>query len=344
MSKAGRTGQVFVALATVSFYLLASVITAWCAAACFYDIRNGALRNLVCPVVAGVLLSSLLWSWRKRQALIIWSLCVAGVLFWWFSLAPPQNADWQTDVSRVAWAERNGDTITLHNVRNCDYQTELSYTPHWETATVKLSQLDGVDLFVVHWGSPLIAHAIVSFQFNDGQHIALSIEVRKMRGQTYSAIRGFFRQFTLIYVVALEKDVVRVRTNYRVGEDVRLYRTRMTPADSRNLFLAYVGWINKLVQHPEWYNALNANCSRGITNYLAQAKVGGVSALDWRTIFNGKGDEMLYDLGDLVSGNLPFHQLAAQALINPVARSLPPTADYSDGIRVGRVGFRNSER
>ena len=52
-----------------------------------------------------------------------------------------------------------------------------------------------------------------------------SIETRKTIGETYSAVRGLYRQYTLIYVVADERDSIRVRTNYRHGEDVYLYRT-----------------------------------------------------------------------------------------------------------------------
>jgi len=86
-------------------------------------------------------------------------------------------------------------------------------------------------------GSPWISHPIVSFQFADALPLCFSIETRKTIGETYSAIRGFYRQYTLIYVVADERDVIRVRTNYRRGEDVYLYRTLASPAQARARFL-----------------------------------------------------------------------------------------------------------
>jgi hypothetical protein len=152
---------------------------------------------------------------------------------WWLTLQPSNERRWQPDVDRTGWAEINGDEVTLHNVRNCDYRTETDYTPSWETRTVRLSQLTQVDLAITYWGSPWIAHPIASFQFADAPPICFSIEARKEIGESYSTIGGFYRQYELIYVMADERDVLRLRTNYRQGEDVFLYRTAMTRANLR---------------------------------------------------------------------------------------------------------------
>jgi hypothetical protein len=56
--------------------------------------------------------------------------------------------------------------------------------------------------------------------------VAISIETRKEKGEGYSAVLGFFRQYELYYVAADERDVIRVRTNVR-GEHVFLYRIQM---------------------------------------------------------------------------------------------------------------------
>jgi hypothetical protein len=94
-------------------------------------------------------------------------------------------------VAKTAWAEVHGDNLTIQNFRNCDYRTETDYTPHWETKTVSLSQLRGLDVFITYWGSPWIAHPIVSFDFGDQGYVAMSVETRKEVGESYSAIRGF---------------------------------------------------------------------------------------------------------------------------------------------------------
>ena len=116
--------------------------------------------------------------------------------------------------------------VTIQNVRNFKYRSETDYDQRWETRTYNLDQIRGVDLFLSFWGPTQIAHTIVSWEFDDGQHLAISIETRKAKGESYSALRGFFRQYELYYVVADERDLVGLRTNYR-GEQVYLYRIRV---------------------------------------------------------------------------------------------------------------------
>jgi hypothetical protein len=145
-------------------------------------------------------------------------LLIAG---WWLTLKPGNDRRWQKDVQQTAWAEVQGDFVTIHNIRNCDYRTGSVFTPHWETRTVRLSQITGMDLSINYWGSPWMAHPIVSFRFADTLPLCFSMEIRKTIGQTYSALRGFYRQYALIYIVADERDAIRVRTNYR-REDVFL--------------------------------------------------------------------------------------------------------------------------
>ena len=151
----------------------------------------------------------------------------------------PRNVrNWQPDVSETGWAEVAGDQVTIHNVRNTIYRSETDYTPRWETRVVDLRSIRGADIFITYWGSPWIAHPIISFRYGNNEYLAFSIEVRKEVGEGYSAIRGFFRQFELIYIVSDERDVVRLRTNYRQGEDVYAFRLRASPEGARALFLA----------------------------------------------------------------------------------------------------------
>src|SRR5213078_3537639 len=179
------------------------------------------------------------------------ALLFGGVLIWWLTLSPTNDSDWQADVAQKAWADIQGDEVTLHNVRNCDYRTETDYTPHWETRTVRVSQITGIDLAIDYWGSPWIAHPIASFQFADAPPLCFSIETRKKLGQTYSTIGGLYRQFELIYIVADERDVIRLRTNYR-KEDIYLYRTTISPAHARERFLEYIHSLNALRNKPRW--------------------------------------------------------------------------------------------
>ena len=314
--------------------LLAIVLTAWAAAALYFDLLPGGNLKIILAAVYAIAMIAALFVLRRGGVGV--EICIVGfalVWIWWLTLKPSNDRAWQPDVAQTAWAEIDGDRVTIHNVRNCEYRTEGDYTPRWETRSFDLSQVRGMDLFLTYWGSPWIAHPIVSFQFGDNDYIAMSIETRKEVGEVYSAVRGFFRYYELIYTVSDERDVVRLRTNYRKGEETYLFHTRATPEHARATFLNYLKKINRIHNRPEWYNALINNCTTNI------AALAGESEWDWRVVLNGRADQMLYERGDLATANLPFAQLKEQAHINAAARAANDAADFSRRIRIGRAGF-----
>ncbi|TMB56956.1 MAG: DUF4105 domain-containing protein [Deltaproteobacteria bacterium] len=211
------------------------------------------------------------------------------------------------------------------------YRSETDFTERWEDRTYDLSHLQGADLFLSFWGPTLIAHTILSWEFDDGKPLAISIETRKERGEEYSALRGFFRQYELYYVVADERDVVRLRTNYR-GERVFLYRLRGSPALARRLLVSYLDQINRLARTPQWYNALTQNCTTTIRFHAQQAAVR--NPLDWRLFANGRGDELLYERGD-IDTSLPLAALRTRSDITAKARAADQDGRFSDLIREG---------
>src|SRR5438445_3927307 len=242
-------------------WVIALGCTVWAFGALHYDFPVA--KSVVSWVFAAAVITAIVFLRRPVKKLGAVFLAFALVLTWWLTLKPSNDGNWQPDVAQLAWAEINGDEFTFHNVRNCDYRTETDYTPHWETRTVRISQITGIDLAIDYWGSPWIAHPIVSFQFADAPPLCFSIETRKKLGQTYSTIGGLYRQFELIYIVADERDVIRVRTNYR-KEDIYLYRTTISPAHARARFLEYIHSLNALRNKPRWYNAITTNCTTTI--------------------------------------------------------------------------------
>jgi hypothetical protein len=266
----------------------------------------------------------------RRKAFVL-AVLLVPVLAWWTSMRPSNDRDWLPDVARPATGEVRGDTLVLHDVRNFDYRSETDFTERWEERSYDLSKLTGVDLFLSYWGSPNIAHTILSWDFSDGQHLAISIETRKTRGEEYSALRGFFRQYELYYVVADERDVIRLRTNHR-GEDVYLYRLRV-PADvARAILLDYVKTLNELAEQPRFYNALVDNCTTGIRVHVKH--VGAARPWDWRLLVNGRGDELLYER-DIIDTSRPFAELKAASLIVDRAKAADQAPDFSLRIREG---------
>ena len=171
----------------------------------------------------------------------------------------------------------------------------------------------------------------MSWEFADGRHLAVSIETRKEIGEEYSALRGFFRQYELYYVVADERDVIAVRTNQR-GETVQLYRPRGAADKGRALLLDYVREINALAERPRWYNALTQNCTTTIWHHT-QA-VGTGPALDWRLLANGYLPDLAYERGT-IDTSIGLEELKRRSDITSRARSVGPREDFSKAVRDG---------
>lgn len=322
---------------TILWFILA-LLTLWAVAALYVDFRIAALRIPLALIYVLGILTILLKFKRSPWAVV---LCLTGfccVLAWWLTLKPSNDGDWQPDNARTAWAEMDGDRVTIHNLRNCDYRTETDYSNCWSDRTLYLSQIRAADFFLTNWGIPFASHPIVSFQFGDNQHVAFSIEARYQVGQAYSTILGCFRQYGLIFVAADERDVIRLRTNYRKDEEVYLYRVKVQPEVARAMFLTYITYLNRLKDHPQWYNEVTRNCTTTIQKPLA-ADVNNPQPWNYQFLLNGTLDELLYDRGRLVDGGLPFPELKQREHINTAGRAAGLSPDFSTLIRAGRVGF-----
>jgi hypothetical protein len=316
-----------------------ALMAVWSTMAIYYSNLPAAwLRTLAAGGYAAGVAVALLWMRRRWLARLI-VLGAFGAVVCWFLFTPPSNRrDWQADVAILPCADIKGDEVTIHNIRNCEYRTEADYTVRYYTKTYDLAKLRSVDLFLVYWGSPLIAHTMISFGFEAGDYLCISIETRKEKGEEYSAIRGFFRQYELTYVIADEHDLVRLRTNFR-GEQVYLYRLNTEPAVARLVLLDYLREVNHLRDYPEWYNALTSNCTtniRGHTKPYARKKV-----WDWRLLANGRVDELGYEVGSL-NQSLPFRDLKARSLINERARAAGDDPAFSTRIRERLPGFNTA--
>lgn len=269
-----------------------------------------------------------------RRALWVGLLPFVVLVAWWLSIPPRNDRDWYPDVARLPHATLAGNIVTIENVRNFDYRSETDYTERWESRSYDLDRVRGFDMFLSFWGPTLIAHTIASWEFDNGRHLAISIETRKEKGEEYSAVRGFFRQYELYYVVADERDVVRLRTNYR-GERVYLYRLRMPVDAARALLLDYLRGINRLADQPRWYNALTHNCTTTIRYHMRE--IGAAQPLNWRLFANGRLDELGYERGRLDT-SLPFAELKARSDITEKAKAADAAPDFSARIRVGLPG------
>lgn len=295
---------------------------------------KGAAAGFVLAAVAIFLLAP---TWRRAAASFAGLFTVVLAIF--FLQQPSNERTWQSDLALLPFATIDGDKITIHNIRNCDYRTETDFTVRHYDKTFDLNALTSLDLYLVDWGLTSVVHTMVSFGFNDQDYLAISIEARKEAGEGYSTIRGFFRQYELTYVVADERDVVRLRTNYRHGETVYLYRIRGDKKLFREVFLDYFRAINQLNTTPEWYNALLTNCTSVLRGHARPyfRKV----LWDWRLLANGYADALAYEKGTLDT-SFPFTELKERSIINTKAKAADQDPDFSLRIREGLLGISTS--
>ncbi|MCG3879791.1 DUF4105 domain-containing protein [Psychrobacter sp. Ps6] len=222
-------------------------------------------------------------------------------LGWFFSIEPQQDRDWMAEVDQQVSYERdatNPDLITLTNVRNFDWRTDEDATEHWETRTIDLSKLSGVDVTNSYWMGPLIAHTLVSFRFEDDRPLAFSFEIRKENGESFSALAGFFRRYELSLIAAEERDIIYTRSNAR-GEQVYLFPiSNLQQHEVRALFESYLTAIDELNNKPAWYNTLTSNCTN-IIFYMARIVSGDRLPWDYRIWVSGWLPNYLYDVGML---------------------------------------------
>jgi hypothetical protein len=305
--------------------------TAWGFLAIMFDCPKPKEYTLALAIAYAISSVTFLIFLRPRyRAYLLVTILFGSVASWWWTLVPRNDREWQADVAMLPRAEITGDKVTIRNVRNFNYRSQTDFDVRWETRKYDLSAISGLDLFVIYWGDPRIAHTILSWQFQSGENLAISIETRKENGEKYSAVRGFFRQYELYYVFSDERDVIALRTNHR-EESVYLYRLRTPPKRAKEILLNYIYAANQLVDKPKWYNALTDNCTNTI-RFHADYGVHKVP-YDWRWLVSGYLDELLYEW-QVINSDITFSTLKLASHINARAK-VARLNDFSAAIRIG---------
>ena len=316
----------------ILFILLTLLAFLWGALALWYQLPFGLVATIGSLILWVAIAFAVLWlefKGRVWRALIVLIPIMVALGYWWSTIKPSLNRIWADDVAQTVTGALNGNTVTLSNVRNFEWRTTTDYTPRWEVRSYELDDLASVDVFLSYWSNPAIAHTLVSFGFNNGDHVVFSAEIRKERHEQFSEIGGFFKEFELAMIAADERDIIRLRTNVR-KEDVYRYSLNMNPETRQALFLSYIDNANHLAQKAKFYNTITANCTTVIFN-MARA-ISPAIPLDYRIVFSGYLPGYLYDLGAIDRGK-PLDEVIREASINQRAMAADNAPDFSAKIR-----------
>ncbi len=327
-----RFGQILISLILIC-------ATVWGSFALWYQFPSaelGKITIIIFWISFGGFTCWRLWNTRPHgQAFAAFSIVFVVLLGWWSTIKPSNHRDWADEVSQVVQAHVKDNQVTLDHVRNFNWYSETQHDSQWDTRQYDLNQLVSADLILSYWMGPKIAHTLVSFGFNDGSHVVFSLEIRKERNESFSAIGGFFRKFEAIMIAADERDIVRVRTNIR-GEQVYLYRLNVPQKDLRMMFLNYADEANALANKPSFYNTLISNCTTIV--YDLAKLISTTLPLDYRIFLSGYLGEYAYDT-HLLTPNYSFQTLQQRGHMNARAIAAGNNPQFSTLIRQGVPGI-----
>jgi hypothetical protein len=283
--------------------------------------------------LAAALLTSFRRGWIAGLGIVLAATAVFAL--WWMTILPFNDRDWQSDVARLLTAEvdpNDPSRVVLRNVRNFDWRTPTEATERWETREYDLDALESMDFILTWWAGPAIAHTMVSFGFSDGEHIVFSLGIRPERGEAFSSVAGFFKNYELILTGADERDAVRLRTSVQTGNRVVLYRVTGLPEMMRELFVEYLDLANELAERPRFYRTILDNCTTVVWK-LADRLVPGLP-IDYRVVLSGYLPEYLHERGTLGT-RYSLEELTAMGLLPSDIAYDGTSAGFSAAIRAG---------
>jgi hypothetical protein len=312
-------------------FLFLSVV--WANLAIAYQLPgSAAVRIGACLVLNLIALAALVAIVRRKhwRAVLVYAAAYALLLAWSGSISASKDKNWAADVAHGITGIVDGDRLSVSNVRNFSWRTEAEYTPAWEERTYDLSQLRALDLFLIYWMGPSIAHTIMSFGFDDGRYLDFSIELRRTQNDQYSAVAGFFKTNELVFIGADERDLMTLRKVR--NEQIQLYRLRTPPERARALLVEYVKQANDLAINPRFYNTLTTNCTTAIFDMMHA--VTSSIPFDWRVILTGHLPNYLYE-HEAVDTRIPIEELRERADVTGRVDGSLTEVEFSSRIREG---------
>ncbi len=276
------------------------------------------------------------FKWFKRIVIypVLFLLIILIITFTITSLitSPSNTLDWNNDQNILPYAEIDDNLVSIHNIRNFSYASTTSYITNYYDKVFDINKIKRAWYIVEPFsGIPGSAHTFLSFEFEDEQFISVSVEIRKEKGESYSPIKGLFNQYELMYVIADERDVIKLRSNYR-KDLVYVYPTRASKEKVQALFMDIIARANDLKDNPEFYNTITNTCTTNIVNHINKITPNRVPLFNLRILLPENSDRLAYELG-LIDTDLSFEDARVRYYINDRAMKYADDEDFSVRVR-----------
>ncbi len=265
---------------------------------------------------------------------VLWLLAIglvfAAVFFGMTNASLSRN--WSPDqavMPSIHFLDNN--KVQINNIRDIHYRTTRDYDLQFYDRTINIDDLDSAWLVISPFGSFGVAHTLISFGFKDGTYIAVSIEIRRKKGKRFSAVKAFFRHFEIMYVLADESDVIKVRTNC-IKYTVRLFPIQTEKQRIQAVFVDMLKRADKLGREPEFYNTIWNNCTTNIIKHARRFSDKPIPFWDLRYLLPENIDKIAYKL-NMIDTHLSYDAAREHFDITKIAQAEDDTKDFSKAIR-----------
>ncbi|MCK5211359.1 DUF4105 domain-containing protein [Candidatus Parcubacteria bacterium] len=259
-------------------------------------------------------------------------ILLLAFIAWRYFIKPSNTKNWRLDQTKLAWANITNKQIKIYNIRHCTYRNKKDFDVSYYNRVFDLSCIKTLDFVYQPFHQyPLAAHTFLSFGFADGQHVCVSIEARRTKKKEYSSILGLLNYFELIYIVADEADILKLRTAHH-RDKVFVFPIKAKKQKIQDLFLDMLKQINKLKDRPEFYHTFKNTCSNNLIKHF-NAALKTRLPISWQVLFPAYIDRYLYKY-DLINTDLALKKARQRFLINDLSDKYHDHPNYSKKIRL----------
>lgn len=252
-----------------------------------------------------------------------------------FFQTPSLDRDWALDQKILSEIDISWNNVNIKNIRNFKYNSTADYEIWYYDKNYNIDEIKSVDYIIEPFSThDWPAHTMLFFGFNDWSYLSVSAEIRKEKGESFSAFWWFLNKYEIVYVIWDENDLIKLRANYR-KDDVFLYPIKTDKEKIKKLFISVIQRANKLSKEPEFYNTLTNTCTTSILEHVNSIREENNKAkISWskKIFLPSHSDQIAYDLW-LINTKLSLEKAREYYKINELSEKYANDENYSKLIR-----------